>query len=109
MEKTIELDGNQMQMVANGATPRLYRSFFGKDVFRGLQKSVEKDGTIIDAEVYENLAFTMAIQGGSLPIGTKIDDWLASLKSPTAILEAAPEIMSLWNDNTMQISEGKKK
>jgi len=109
MERHVMIDGRQYHMVANGASPRIYRGLFGKDVFKDTQKMISPDGTINDSEVFENLAFLMVVQGGEIPIGTKIDDWLASLDSPTAILSAAPDIIGLWNDNLDQASEAKKK
>ncbi len=109
MERQVTIDGRQYHMVANGATPRIYRGLFKKDVFKDTQKMISPDGTINDSEVFENLAFLMAVQGGEIPSGTKIEDWLAGMDSPTAILEAAPDIIGLWNDNMDQDSEAKKK
>lgn len=109
MERQITIDGRQYHMVANGASPRIYRGMFGKDVFKDTQKMISADGTINDSEVFENLAFLMAIQGGEVSTGTRIEDWLAGMDSPTAILSAAPDIVGLWNDNMDQTSEAKKK
>lgn len=106
MEKVVTIDGKETRFVANGATPRLYRSMFQRDVFADMSKTADKDGTILSVEVFENLAYVMAKQGG---LEMSIDDWLSSMSSPTAILEAVPEIFSLWAATTATIVPGKKK
>lgn len=111
MEKNIVIDGKEYRLVTNGATPRLYRSLFRKEVFTEMTHAMEEKGDgfeVINAEVFENLAFTMAIQGGSLPMATKIEDWLASMSSPTAIIQVAGEILELWTEETETTSVGKK-
>ena len=111
MEKNIVIDGKEYRLVTNGATPRLYRSLFRKEVFTEMTHAMEQKGDsfeIVNAEVFENLAFTMAIQGGSLPMATKIEDWLAAMSSPTAIIQVAGDIMELWSEETETTSVGKK-
>ena len=108
MEKTVNIGGKEYKLVANGATPRVYRGLFKKDVFNGMQNAVTSKGEILDSEVFENLAFCMAVQGGSLSIGTKIEDWLAEMKSPMSIVEVAAEVMELWSETTATTSNEKK-
>ena len=111
MEKNIVIDGREYHLVTNGATPRLYRSLFRREVFTEMTHAMEEKGDgfeVINAEVFENLAFTMAIQGGSLPMATKIEDWLGSMSSPTAIIQVAGEILELWTEETDTTSVGKK-
>ena len=50
----------------------------------------------------------MAIQGGSIPMGSKIDDWLNAMSNPMAIMEAAPDILDLWVATNERISTAKK-
>lgn len=107
MQKTVKIDGKEFNLVANGGTPRLYRAMFKRDVFGDMQHAIGKDGDILSAEVFENLAFVMAKQGGLE--GYDIDAWLASFDSPTAIVEAVPEIMDLWLDTNETTVNGKKK
>ena len=38
MEKLIEIDGKQVPFKATARTPVLYRSLFGKDIFKDLSK-----------------------------------------------------------------------
>lgn len=109
MEREINIGGKPYRLVANGATPRIYRSFFPKqDIFRGMSNAVSSNGEILDSEVFENLTYVMAIQGGSVPTAKKIDDWLAEMESPLAIIEAAPEVLELWAAETGTTSIGKK-
>lgn len=96
MEKVVNIDGQDLKLAVNGGTPRLYRSLFRKDLFQGMNNAVDENGDIKDSEVYENLAFVMAIQGGSISMSTKIDDWLNAMSNPMAIMEAAPDILDLW-------------
>ena len=117
MERIVKIDGQELRMVANGATPRLYRSFFKADLFRKMRQAVasngevsddgEVSGEIQDTEVFENLAFVMAMQGGSVSTGVKIDDWLTGF-GPTSILEAIPDILDLWNGTNETTSDAKK-
>ena len=108
MEKNIVIDGKEYRLVANGATPRKYRSLFRSDIFGGISTAVNAKGEILNSEVFENLAFCMALQGGSVPEDMKIDDWLATLSSPLAIMEAATKILELWAEETTTTSIGKK-
>lgn len=106
MEKTIKIDGVEVRMVANGSTPRLYRSLFQKDVFADMSKAIDSNGNINSVEVFENLGFVMAKQGG---LDMDIDTWLGTMESPTAIIEAAPDIIDLWVNTTTTTVSGKKK
>ena len=108
LEKIINIDGKELRCVANGATPRLYRGFFHKDIFAGIQSAASENG-IKDSEFLENLAFVMAMQGGSISTGTKIEDWLGSMESPTAILEASSELLEVFVSNLTTTSNAKKK
>lgn len=108
MEKVVKIDGQDLKLAVNGGTPRLYRSLFRKDLFVGMNNAVNENGDIKDSEIFENLAFVMAIQGGSIPMGAKIDDWLNAMSNPMAIMEAAPDILDLWVATNERISTAKK-
>lgn len=115
MERRVNIDGQEIRMVANGATPRIYRGLFHKDVFSAMQDALEESDAVDDSgavavkdsEVFENLAFCMAMQGGSVSTGAKIEEWLEGF-SPLAILNATGEIMSLWTAETETTSTAKK-
>ena len=108
MEKLVKIDGRELNLAVNGGTPRLYRSLFRKDIFQGMNNAVNENGEIKDSEIFENLAFVMAIQGGSIPMATKIDDWLNAMSNPMAIMEAAPDVLDLWLATNETISTAKK-
>lgn len=108
MEKIVSIDGKEFRLVANGATPRKYRSLFTKDIFSGMTNAVSPTGEIKNSEFFENLTFCMAVQGGSIPEGTTIDQWLEQF-SPMAIMTVAPEVLELWTADTETTSTGKKK
>jgi len=131
MERTIEIDGKQVAFKANGNTPRLYRTMFGRDIFKdislltnafrknALKAETEPDeapdeegvdvGSVFDVEsleVFENVAYVMAKQADKTIPGT-IDEWLDQF-SVFSIYLVLPEILALWNLNMVQISESKK-
>lgn len=108
MEKLVKIDGQELKLAVNGGTPRLYRSLFRKDLFQGMNNAMDEKGEIRDSEIFENLAFVMAIQGGSIPMATKIDEWLNAMSNPMAIMEAAPDILDLWLATNEKTSTEKK-
>ena len=107
MQRTITIDGQEVLMVANGATPRIYRQMFGKDLLVTIRNAISKGGEVLDVEVFENLAFCMARQGGLAE--TDIDTWLGGFSSSMAILNAIPKIMELWRGNEATGITPKKK
>lgn len=106
MRETIVIDGKEIEMEANGATPRIYRQMFGEDLFVALHGAVI-DGEVANIECFENLAYCMAKQAGS--VSEDIDTWLASFSTASAIVNAIGPIMALWNGNTKTIVTAKKK
>lgn len=107
MQSIIKIDGQDVLMEANGATPRVYRQMFGKDLLTTLRHAIDNKGEVLDLEVFENLAFVMAKQAGS--IDCDIDTWLGSFESSMAILNAIKDIMALWRGNIRTTEEPKKK
>lgn len=131
MERTIEIDGKMVPFKANGNTPRLYRTMFGRDIFKDIahlatdfQKfkpkeepepesdETEDEGIGLDSfdidslEVFENVAFVMAKQADKT-IPNTIDEWLEDFNTFSIYL-VLPQILALWNLNMRQISESKK-
>ena len=107
MERTVDIGGKETRLLANGATPRKYRSLFpDKDIFRDMSGAVSPKGEILNSEVFENIAYCMAVQGGLE--GVTIEEWLEDMNSPLAVLEASPTILELWNAETNTTSIGKK-
>ena len=108
MEKMVNIDGKELRMVANGATPRIYRLMFGKDIFADITGAI-KDGQLTDVSAIEQLAFVLGRQGGSISTDIDIDEWLGGLDDPMALVEAAGDILTLWAGNRTSLSESKKK
>lgn len=108
MERMVTIDGKEYNMKANGATPRVYRSLFKAEIFAAMQNAIDRDNQIKDSEVFENLAFCMAYQGGAIPQGMTIDEWLEGMSSPMAVINAAPAIIELWTDETATTVAPKK-
>lgn len=109
MERFVKIGEKEYRLLATGSTPRRYRALFpNKDIFRDMAGAVSANGEILNSEFFENLAYCMALQGGSIDPKTKIEDWLDSMDSPLAVLEASPEILELWTAETHTTSIGKK-
>ena len=112
MEKKINISGKDITFKATGATPRVYRRLFGRDIFADIQAMTQtiasNDGLLTgDAvELFENLVYAMAYHADP-EIGA-IEDWLDELDM-FAVIQKLPEIMALWNLNMVQIEEPKKK
>lgn len=110
MEKVLNIDGNEIKFHASGATPRIYRNMFRKEIFAGMQKLTKgvANGDISEEsmECLENIAYVMAYQADhDIP---DIDTWLDQF-SMFAIYQHLPEIIELWNLNEAQIETAKKK
>lgn len=118
MEKLIEIDDKQVPFKATARTPVLYRSIFGKDIFKDLIKLTDKvkqaqenneDASMLDVEtlqVFLNIAYVMARQADRT-IPSDMDEWLDQF-SMFSIYQILPELLELWNMNMTQISEAKK-
>lgn len=113
MEKQITVGGIDVMFKATGATPRHYRRLFHRDIFADMQsltntiaKSRGKSLDNTSLEVFENIAYCMAKQAD--PEIPEPDDWLDQFDM-FSIYEILPELIELWNLNTLQIEEPKKK
>lgn len=118
MKKTIIIDGIECPMKCSGATPITYRKRTGHDLFQefaSLSKYLtvdEKGNTTVQMEkfdfsIVERLAYTMAWQADRT-IG-EIEDWLDQFEHSTAILDAMPDILTLYMEGLNTSSEVKKK
>lgn len=103
IEKKLLLDGKEVAFRTSAALPRLYRQYFGGDVFielnnfRTMVKKNKKGELPPDAlSTVENLAYCMAKHADS-SIPDKIEDWLAQY-STASIYMISKEIMLLWNE-----------
>ena len=115
IERVITICGQQVPFRASATTPRLYRAKFRRDIFRDLTKlegaysKRTEDGDelqIEDLEIFENLAYIMALQADpSIP--ATIDEWLDRFDI-FSIYQVLPQILELWGENLMTEVEAKK-
>ena len=107
IEKTLNISGKEVTFRASATVPRLYRTKFKRDIFKDLTK-LEKsykdreDGTrefeIEDLEIFENLAYIMALHANQANTPKNIDDWLDQFDM-FSIYQVLREILKLWGEN----------
>ena len=116
LEKTVLVCGKEVRFRASAAIPRLYRIKFKRDIFKDLSKleasykGKTEDGEDIqieDLEIFENVAYIMALHADHTIPGT-IDDWLDEFEF-LSIYEVLPEIIQLWGLNVETLNEPRKK
>ena len=100
MYKTIVIDGKEMELAANAATPFRYKQTFKADLFSvlGNEKRAEEEG----AEVVMKLAYIMHKQAEKADM-TKLNEeeflsWLEDF-SPMAFINVAEEIVNIYMDS----------
>lgn len=121
MIKNIVVGNKTVKMKATAGTPRLYRITFKRDIFKDmelLQKNFNesKEMPIEDLTIFENVAYIMAKQADYDESGVRLhnipdtaDEWLDNFDGIFSIYEALPQILELWGDNIVTMSESKKK
>ena len=111
MEKIVKVNGVDIPFKATASTTRRYREKFNRDLFQdiaNLQPSVEKEYlTAGDLEVFENIAYIMAKQADPA-VPEDPDDWLDQFEM-LSIYEVLPQLIELWQMNTFELAENKKK
>lgn len=115
IEKTVDINGQEVRFRSSATIPRLYRIKFKRDIFKDLAKLEKayskkaKDGEDIeidDLEIFENVAYIMAFHADpSIP--KTIDEWLDQFEM-FSIYQVLPEILELWGSNMMTDIEAKK-
>lgn len=114
IEKRIKIDGQQVPFRASAAIPRLYRSKFGRDIFRDLMKlgkalTLGNAGelTIDDLEMFENVGYIMAKHADPGQPDTP-EEWLDQFDT-FSIYEVLPQLLELWHLNISTGVAAKKK
>ena len=108
MRGTINFGGKPVELVANGATPVLYKRVFRRDFLNSANKADDMD-------VYVELAFIMAKQAenpmAELINSLKYEDYLEWIENFGAmdIVEKVTDIFALYQGQAMQTSVSKKK
>lgn len=125
MDKVLNIAGKKVGLRATALTPRLYRHKIGRDIIQDMAKlqkafakatQLSRDATeeerqeaqlsVMDLEIFENVAFIMARQYDQ-NIPDTVDAWLDQFET-FSIYEIFPEILSLWNMNNKTTSKPKK-
>ena len=106
LSKTVKVGEHEVTFKSSAAIPRMYRIKFRRDIFKDLSK-LEKsykekdDGTkeleIEDLEIFENVAYIMALHADPTIPGT-IEEWLDQFEM-FSIYEVLPDILELWGSN----------
>ena len=99
MYREITIDGKEVKLMANAATPFRFKQIFGKDLLRvfGDEKKAEEEGV----EMITRLAYVMANQAEKVDMTTlneeKFIDWLEEF-GPMAFINASEDIMNVYLD-----------
>ena len=113
--KVVKIDGKDVPFCASAAIPRLYRIKFQRDIFKDINKleasykagaNGEKQLEIEDLEIFENVAYIMALHANPM-IEPTIEGWLDNFEM-FSIYEILSEILDLWGSNIFTDSKAKK-
>lgn len=112
MEKVIKVGDKDIRFRATGATMRIYRQRFQRDILQDMQhlQKQRDSGKEFSAEAlmcFENIAYVMAKQADP-GIPDDPDEWLDSF-DVFSIYQVLPQIFELWGINNISISSSKKK
>ena len=100
MYKTVTIDGNEMELAANAATPFRYKQVFKEDLFAilGNEKRAEEQGV----EVVTKLAYIMHKQAEGADMNKLNEDgfmsWIEGFSS-MAFISVADQILNVYMDS----------
>ena len=107
LTKTVKIGDREVAFKSSAAIPRMYRIKFGRDIFKDLTKleksyknkdeGTQKDLEIDDLEIFENVAYIMALHADPT-IPKTIEEWLDQYEM-FSIYEILPDILELWGSN----------
>ena len=106
LTKTVTIGDRDVTFKSSAAIPRLYRIKFKRDIFKDLTKleksyrekaEDDKDLEIDDLEIFENVAYIMALHADP-GIPGNINDWLDQFEM-FSIYQVLPQILDLWGSN----------
>lgn len=117
MDKVIQIDDKDIKFRATARTPRLYRVLIGRDMIQDMNKLMkayerkkkdDEDLDIIDLQIFEDVAYSMARHANPEMEEKTADEWLDTFNM-FSIYEVLPHILELWAVNVKQTSKAKKK
>lgn len=105
MYKKLEIDGKEIELVANAATPFRFKQIFKKDLLSilGNEEKAQNEGV----EAVTELAFVMAKQAEKADMN-KLNydmfiDWLEDF-GPMAFVDSAENILAVYMESTTSTS-----
>ena len=111
MEKTIKIGDRDVRFKATGATMRIYRQVFQRDILKDMEELTKaRESASMSTEalvIFENIAYVMAKQCDP-DIPDNPDDWLDQFDM-FSIYEILPQLIDLWGINNISLSVSKKK
>ena len=112
MERTIQIGDREVKFKATGATMRIYRQTFQRDILKDMEQlsKAHTEASSLSAEaliMFENIAYVMAKQADP-GIPDDPDEWLDQFEM-FSIYEILPQLIELWGINNISLSESKKK
>lgn len=111
VKRTIVIDGNEYEFVANGVTPIIYKQVFRKDLFRDFMNMSEDGVGFYD--IITQLAYVLNKTAQGLKFSEMNFDayigWLSDF-SPTAFMDEdlCAEIADIWTTSEETESKPKK-
>lgn len=112
MRDIVKIGDVAVDMLANAATPYLFRRVFHLDILRFFAKSASDDMDDATAtEMITRLGYVMARQADGVIDAAGEDDmidWLAQF-APNDISDALADVMALYNRQSVTTSTSKKK
>lgn len=119
----IEIDGREVKFRATARTPRLYRVIIGRDMIRDMaqlrknymkvqqapeDQREEATLSILDLQIFEDIAYIMAKHADPEMKEKTADEWLDGFEM-FSIYEILPQLLELWAMNEKTTSTPKKK
>lgn len=124
MDKTIQIDGREIKFRATARTPRLYRMLTNRDMIKDMNILIKAFGDAKNDKdnndklmsklstqhlmIFEDSAYVMARHANPDMPEQSPDEWLDTFEM-FDIYTIFPQIMDLWNMNTVTTAESKKK
>ena len=114
IRRTITIDGKDVPFAASASVPRIYRTLYGRDVFKDMKRlfddmnSKEDEVSVPSLEIFENLAHCMAYHADPQNVPPDPAEWLDQFGT-FSIYQVLPQLIELWGTNTRRDVDSKKK
>lgn len=115
IRRTITIDGNDVPFAASASVPRIYRTLYGRDVFRDMKSLYDEmnsgeqgEMSVPSLEIFENIAHCMAYHADPQHVPADPAEWLDGFGT-FSIYQVLPQLIELWGTNTRRDIDSKKK